>query len=203
MISPIAKATLLVAGGALLWVGARGLGTLHATPHSLLADLPAEVEPGWALIEVALGGDRQVLAAGLTDRLSEWFEDRLAEAGSSRAGEPSEERVEPFADWVGTGRRSALGARSARFHVRLGAGAAPAVDGALLEDLVHVVLEHLAGGGSGAVEARWVGCALREEEDGAKATARCVDWSWLGASGAWGVEELPQVPGWQPSRLLY
>lgn len=179
------RAALLCWVCGLLWVGGRGLATLKATPASLLADLPAEVEPGWALVEVALGGERQGRAAALSSELASWFE-LLAAASAPSGG---------FRAQVGTGRRAALGARSARLHVFLGERAAPAADDPLLTALARRALGSVSGAGPGELGARFVGCALDGE--------RRVDWAWQGPARTWTDAELPEPAGWRDSASVY
>jgi len=181
----ILRGGLLVAACALLWVGARGLATLKATPASLLADLPDRVEPGWALIEVAFGGERQGRAAQLSAELQPWLEG-LAPAGGTS---------DSYLHRVGTGRRAALGARSARLHVFLGEAAAPEADAPLLDELARRALESVADAGPGALGARFVG----RSPDG----QRGVDWAWEAPSGAWTGADLPEAPGWRDSASVY
>lgn len=179
------RGVLLVAACALLWIGARGLATLKATPASLLADLPSEVEPGWALIEVAFGGERQDRAASLSAELQPWLE-TLVPTGS----EP-----DAYRNRVGTGRRAALGARSARLHVFLGEGAAPEAGAPLLAELARRALESVQGAGSGALGARFVGRSFDGE--------RRVDWAWEAPAEAWTAADLPEPAGWRDSASVY
>jgi hypothetical protein len=181
----ILRGGLLLLACAMLWVGGRGLATLKATPASLLADLPAEVEPGWALIEVAFGGERQERAAALSGELSTWFEPLVADAAGS----------DEYRSRVGTGRRAALGARSARLHVFLGERAAPAADDPLLAELARRATAAVSGAGAGELGARFVGCALDGE--------RRVDWAWQGPARAWTEAELPEPAGWRDSASVY
>jgi uncharacterized SAM-binding protein YcdF (DUF218 family) len=182
---------LSVLACALLWVGGRGLATLRATPASLLADLPTEVEPGWALIEVAFGGERQECAARLAPDLAEWL---AAELEGAQARDGAREAGE-YRNQVGTGRRAALGARSTRLHVYLGERAAPGPEDPLLRELARRALAQVVGAGPGELGARFVG----RSPDG----RRRVDWAWVAPRDARLAEDLGEAAGWRDSASVY